>query len=234
MRRVRKKVLRHAKFKLYAVDACFLLLAITSTTKMIGTPRNISVTSTTYAAPAVETMETREVETEGFIPEEYKNLPYGYTAPTGFDFSAEEMEEQTETSIKAEPVSESLIKSRDWDEGDVLMQIAMAEAEGESVEGKALVMLVVLNRVWTDGFPDDISDVVFSRDSSRLLRMADITMSFPTRDAVRLMRWSCTGGMKARGHCISPVRIIRIHGMTRTCSTFLPKENTNFTSDWRM
>ena len=161
MRRVRKKVLRHAKFKLYAVDACFLLLAITSTTKMIGTPRNISVTSTTYAAPAVETMETREVETEGFIPEEYKNLPYGYTAPTGFDFSAEEMEEQTETSIKAEPVSESLIKSRDWDEGDVLMQIAMAEAEGESVEGKALVMLVVLNRVWTDGFPDDISDVVF-------------------------------------------------------------------------
>ena len=59
--------------------------------------------------------------------------------------------------------SESLIASRDWDaeESYMLMKIAMAEAEGESVEGKALVMLVVLNRVWSDGFPDTIEEVIF-------------------------------------------------------------------------
>ena len=51
------------------------------------------------------------------------------------------------------PTYQSLVKSRDWDteESQMLMQIAMAEAEGEDTEGKALVMCVVLNRVWSEG-----------------------------------------------------------------------------------
>lgn len=58
---------------------------------------------------------------------------------------------------------ESLVGSRDWgaEDAERLMKIAMAEAEGESVEGKALVMLVVLNRVWSDEFPDTIEEVIF-------------------------------------------------------------------------
>lgn len=36
----------------------------------------------------------------------------------------------------------------------------MAEAEGEDTEGKALVILVVLNRVWNDDFPDSIEGVI--------------------------------------------------------------------------
>lgn len=43
----------------------------------------------------------------------------------------------------------------------MLMKLAMAEAEGESIEGKALVMLVVLNRVWSDDFPGTIEAVIF-------------------------------------------------------------------------
>lgn len=45
------------------------------------------------------------------------------------------------------PPYQSTIHSRDLDgeDSEMLMKIAMAEAEGESVEGKALVMLVVLN-----------------------------------------------------------------------------------------
>lgn len=70
-----------------------------------------------------------------------------------------------EVTLPAEDETESssLIASRDWDaeESYMLMKIAMAEAEGESVEGKALVMLVVLNRVWSDGFPDTIGEVIF-------------------------------------------------------------------------
>lgn len=45
----------------------------------------------------------------------------------------------------------------------ILMKIAMAEAEGESTEGKALVMLVVLNRVASEKFPNSIEKVVFQK-----------------------------------------------------------------------
>lgn len=58
---------------------------------------------------------------------------------------------------------ESMVMSRDWgaEDSERLLKIAMAEAEGESVEGKALVMLVVLNRVWSEDFPDTIEEVIF-------------------------------------------------------------------------
>lgn len=45
----------------------------------------------------------------------------------------------------------------------ILTKIAMAEAEGEGVEGKALVMLVVLNRVEHSSFPHTIKQVVFQK-----------------------------------------------------------------------
>lgn len=43
----------------------------------------------------------------------------------------------------------------------MLAKIAMAEAEGEDVEGKALVILTVLNRVNSNEFPDTIYDVIY-------------------------------------------------------------------------
>lgn len=69
---------------------------------------------------------------------------------------------QTE-EIEAAQTYKSVVQSRDWgaEESEMLLRIAMAEAEGESVEGKALVMLVVLNRVWSDKFPDTIEEVIF-------------------------------------------------------------------------
>ncbi len=73
-----------------------------------------------------------------------------------------------ESEVTPEPKSTytSAIYSRDWNGEDsrMLLQIAMAEAEGESVEGKALVMLVVLNRVWDDAFPDTIKEVIFQKN----------------------------------------------------------------------
>lgn len=58
---------------------------------------------------------------------------------------------------------QEIIGSMDWDSEDryLLAKIAMAEAESEGVEGKALVMLVVLNRVWSDDFPNTIEEVIF-------------------------------------------------------------------------
>lgn len=43
----------------------------------------------------------------------------------------------------------------------LLVKIAMAEAEGEDVDGKALVILTVLNRVNSNEFPDTIYDVIY-------------------------------------------------------------------------
>ena len=64
---------------------------------------------------------------------------------------------------------ESMIYSRDWgaEDAELLLKIAMAEAEGETTEGKAMVMLVVLNRTWSEDFPDNIEDVIFQTDPER-------------------------------------------------------------------
>lgn len=50
------------------------------------------------------------------------------------------------------------------DEKQILLRIAMAEAEGEGVYGKAYVIRVVLNRVQSEEFPDTIKKVVFQRN----------------------------------------------------------------------
>ena len=81
--------------------------------------------------------------------------------------AAEQAEEQsfynavlqsTETPVP----TTTAIGSMDWDADDSyrLAKIAMAEAEGEDTEGKALVILVVLNRVWSDEFPETIEGVI--------------------------------------------------------------------------
>lgn len=72
-------------------------------------------------------------------------------------------EPQATPQPSPEPTYTSMIRSYDWDgeDAEMLMKIAMAEAEGESTEGKALVILIVLNRVWSGQFPDSIEAVIF-------------------------------------------------------------------------
>lgn len=48
-------------------------------------------------------------------------------------------------------------------EKSLLAKIAMAEAEGEDTQGKALVMSVVLNRVHSNKFPDNVYDVIHQK-----------------------------------------------------------------------
>lgn len=50
------------------------------------------------------------------------------------------------------------------EDAQILMRIAAAEAKSEGVEGKALVMAVVLNRVKNEDFPDSIREVVFQKN----------------------------------------------------------------------
>lgn len=85
------------------------------------------------------------------------DIPEISSAPQAAE-KAEDPTEETEPEIY-----KSMIASMDWDaeESYLLAKIAMAEAEGEDTEGKALVILVVLNRVWGEGFPNSIKEVIY-------------------------------------------------------------------------
>lgn len=92
--------------------------------------------------------------------------------------AAEPVMEETAEAVQTEPVTVETPEpvptgqtkeaswSLDWsaDDSYILAKIAMAEAEGEDTEGKALVILVVLNRVWDDSFPDTIEEVVMQEN----------------------------------------------------------------------
>ena len=83
------------------------------------------------------------------------NTKADYTTTKIRDFK---VEEQQKTQIYPE-----FSYSKDWskDEEYLLAKIAMAEAEGENIQTKSLVILTVLNRVYSDEFPDTIHDVIF-------------------------------------------------------------------------
>ena len=56
--------------------------------------------------------------------------------------------------------------SKDWsaEESYLLAKIAMAEAEGCNTQTKTLIIMCVLNRVWSDEFPDTIKEVIFQEN----------------------------------------------------------------------
>ena len=68
-----------------------------------------------------------------------------------------------ENEVKVEADCPKFTYSKDWDYEDsyLLAKIAMAEAEGCNIQTKTLVIMTVLNRVWSDEFPDTIKDVIF-------------------------------------------------------------------------
>lgn len=70
--------------------------------------------------------------------------------------STEMLIERIEEKAKAAGISQ--------EEKQILLKIAMAEAEGEGTSGKAYVMRVVLNRVQSEEFPNTIKKVVFQKN----------------------------------------------------------------------
>lgn len=73
-----------------------------------------------------------------------------------------------ETPVKATPTitiqEDKPTEAFCTEESEMLLKISMAEAEGENTEGKALVILVVLNRLKDAAFPDTIQEVIFQRN----------------------------------------------------------------------
>lgn len=76
---------------------------------------------------------------------------------------------------------------------EVLLRIVEAEATGQDVTGKLLVANVILNRVNSEKFPDNVEDVVFQRTGSKYQfspirdgRYYKVKISDTTREAVEL------------------------------------------------
>ena len=63
--------------------------------------------------------------------------------------------------VQQEPIEETRSGSGNSRNEYLLARLAMAEAEGESIEGKAMVIRVVLNREQSSDFPDTIEGVIF-------------------------------------------------------------------------
>lgn len=75
---------------------------------------------------------------------------------------------ESSNEIKSTPEESTDIKEYtipiSTEDQNKLCKLAFAEAGNQDVDGKALVMLVVLNRVESDKFPDSISEVIFARN----------------------------------------------------------------------
>lgn len=92
--------------------------------------------------------------------------------------------------------------SCDWDAEDsyLLAKIAMAEAEGEDTQGKALVIMVVLNRVLSDEFPDTIHDVIYQQSqfspisNGRFDRIEPNEDCYKALDMIQLDKWDESDG----------------------------------------
>lgn len=123
--------------------------------------KDITVNSMSETS-ATKTTEITELESAAST-ESISTTKVNYTQPTTMN----EIEQMTTKSVKVtyptEPVEDNLIKSVDFsaEDADLLLRIGMCEAGGEDVECIASVMCVVLNRAWSDSFPNSVHDVVY-------------------------------------------------------------------------
>jgi N-acetylmuramoyl-L-alanine amidase len=78
-------------------------------------------------------------------------------------FEPQAEEESSEVDVDYYP---EFTYSKDWSaqESYLLARIAMAEAEGCNTQTKTLIIMCVLNRVWSDEFPDTIEEVIFQEN----------------------------------------------------------------------
>lgn len=102
-------------------------------------------------------------DTSKSVSESYSNkttMPYVSSLVT---FEPQTEEESSEVEVDYYP---EFTYSKDWSAEDsyLLARIAMAEAEGCNIQTKTLIIMCVLNRVWSDEFPDTIEEVIFQEN----------------------------------------------------------------------
>ena len=98
-------------------------------------------------------------------------------------------------------VEMSDVQSSSFSEEDenLLARIAMAEAEGEDVDGKALVILTVLNRVNSNEFPDTIYNVIYQPDQFSPVGSGRFDAVEPSDECYQALNMVIDGWDKSQG-----------------------------------
>lgn len=97
------------------------------------------------------------------VSESYSNKTTTPHVSNLVTFEPQTEEESSEVEVDYYP---EFTYSKDWSakESYLLARIAMAEAEGCNTQTKTLIIMCVLNRVWSDEFPDTIEEVIFQEN----------------------------------------------------------------------
>ena len=104
-----------------------------------------------------------EKEDTSKVSESYSNKTTTPYVSNLITFEPQTEEESSEVEVDYYP---EFTYSKDWSakESYLLAKIAMAEAEGCNIQTKTLIIMCVLNRVWSDEFPDTIEEVIFQEN----------------------------------------------------------------------
>ena len=104
-----------------------------------------------------------EKEDTSKVSESYSNKTTTPHVSNLVTFEPQTEEESSEIEVDYYP---EFTYSKDWSakESYLLARIAMAEAEGCNTQTKTLIIMCVLNRVWSDEFPDTIEEVIFQEN----------------------------------------------------------------------
>lgn len=104
-----------------------------------------------------------EKEDTSKVSESYSNKTTTPSVSNLVTFEPQAEEESSEIEVDYYP---EFTYSKDWSakESYLLARIAMAEAEGCNTQTKTLIIMCVLNRVWSDEFPDTIEEVIFQEN----------------------------------------------------------------------
>ena len=140
------------------------------------------------------------------VSESYSNkttTPYVSNLVT---FEPQTEEESSEIEVDYYP---EFTYSKDWSaqESYLLARIAMAEAEGCNTQTKTLIIMCVLNRVWSDEFPDTIEEVIFQEnqfspiDNGRWDRVEPNEDCYEAVKVVMEAKYDCSGGATYFENC---------------------------------
>lgn len=136
----------------------------------------------------------RQPEIQKKTQDSHVQLTESFTEPSEalkaeiFTEAPTEPETDAETASKHLKFQERYSMDWDIDEAYLMAKVAMAEAEGESTEGKAMVIMVILNRVFSLYFPGTIEEVIYQKKQFSPVWEDDWPQVEPSEDCWEAMR----------------------------------------------
>lgn len=107
---------------------------------------------------------------------------------------ATEVIEETEPT-EVETIEEAEVYEEDYisnDDVELIALVTMAEAEGECEEGKRLVIDTILNRVDSEYFPNNISEVIYQPGQFTSMWNGRADICYPSDDICQLVKEEVT------------------------------------------